>query len=312
MLRMRSSSTQGGAISASIILFTTFATGTCFGFENAQKNSLQAQILRQPAWVKERSWGLRKQEFPNIKAKDWKVKADHEPEIAWTHFFNGTTNGLVLELGAMDGKYKSVSRFFEHKVGWKSILIEGSSEARDIPKNRPNALSLHLAVCEKETTVHFVSNRATGGILEFMSPRFLQSFHSHLLKEKADRPVSGQRAADVLDWEKVRASPKVKVQACLPLQAVFDHFQIRHINFMVLDLEGGELSALKSLDFERIEFDVLCVETNRFRNKGDPYISQVVNYLTGKGYKVFRRTSGRNSWFVSSNWTQPALSGSMN
>jgi len=258
-----------------------------------------ALILRQPSWVQNKSWGLRRTtDFQKPPLTN--DAQDHEDEIAWKEFFSGTTNGLVLELGAMDGRSYSISKFFE-KVGWKAILIEASPDALRIPRNRPDALSLRLGICNKKSTIHFVfvRGRGIGGILEFMSLQFLKAFHPELLKNGSVSQGNSDSAEDILDWNKVRASPKVTQRTCLPLQAAFDRFQIDHINFMVLDLEGGELAALKSLDFERIQFDVLCVETNRFQNESDPYIDQVVNFMTGKGYKVYMRISGRNSWFVS-------------
>jgi len=266
-----------------------------------------ALILQQPSWVQNKSWGLRR--TTDFQKPPLTTDAqDHEDEIAWKEFFNGTTNGLALELGAIDGRTYSISKFFEEEAGWKAILIEASPDALRIPRNRPDALSLHLAICNKKSIVHFVRRGAVGGILEFMTVQFLKFFYPELLKSGSVSQGNSDSAVDILDWNKVRASPQVTEQTCLPLKAAFDRFQIDHINFMVLDLEGGELEALKSLDFERIQFDVICVETNPFQTgtEMDPYIDQVVNFMTRKGYKVYMRTSGRNSWFVSPAYYDPS------
>jgi len=107
--------------------------------------------------------------------------ADQEVEIAWKNFLIGTTNGLMLELGAKNGKSYSASAPFEEEAGWEAILIEASSPAADIPINRPNALSFQLAVCQKEAIAHFVNAGDMRGILEFMTPQFVMKFHSHLV-----------------------------------------------------------------------------------------------------------------------------------
>jgi len=282
-----------GLFSIPLIHLNIFSSET----QQHSSNLIESQILNQPWWLKTRSWGISKRNFPGIKSKDLEGSAwDNEERIAWTNFFNGTTNGLMIELGAVDGKSYSVSKFFEEKARWKVILIEGSGQALDIPHNRPSALSLQLAICQEESIVHFIHGREVGGILEFMTPVFLKRFHKDLLVPGWWKVDSGH---ELLDWQKVKEAEHVIETPCVPLQGVFDHFGISHINFMVLDLEGGELAALMSLDFDRIQFDVICVETNRFENESDPYINQTVDFLLGKGYNLFQRTNGRNSWFVS-------------
>lgn len=47
---------------------------------------------------------------------------------------------------------------------------------------------------------------------------------------------------------------------CLPLAAILASLHVAHINFFVLDVEGAEISVLESVDWERVSFDVLCVE----------------------------------------------------
>jgi len=290
-------------------------TGKWRGIGNHTKsissNPIDAQILHLPNWVGERSWGLSADaagaHFPNgISGPSQKTlkgsSVDLEVEIAWTNFFNGTTNGLILELGAMDGKVFSASEFFEKEAGWKAILVEASSQALEIPQNRHNALSLQLAVCQRRSTIHFVNAEDVGGVLEFMTPQFLRELHPKLLKTDQGQ---GTSVMEMLDWNKVAEADYVVKLPCFPLQSVLDRFQFQHVNFLVLDLEGGELAALQSLDFGRVHFDVLCIETNRFKNGSDPYIEQVVSFVTGKGYKLFHRTKGRNSWFVSPRWKKP-------
>jgi len=280
---------------------------------DVQLARVEDHVINLPSWVGEKSWGLRPDpgnpwngipDRKNLKESSF----DQEVEMAWTNFFNGTTNGLVLELGALDGNVLSVSKFFERRAGWKAILIEASPQALDLPKNRPNALSLQLAVCQWRSTIHFVNAEDAGGVLELMSPDFLMGFHGYLLKDEVVNRGEVTSLEEMVDWGKVATARAVAKLPCFPLQAVFDAFAVfglNHVNLGILDLGGGELAALKSLDFEQISFDVLCVETNRLQDEADPYIDQVVAFMTGKGYKVFQRISGRNSWFVSPDWKNP-------
>lgn len=68
---------------------------------------------------------------------------------------------------------------------------------------------------------------------------------------------------------------------CLPLYDVLGPLGIQHINFYVLDVEGGELAVLKSLDFSLLSFDVIVVEADGTNVTKDEAVRQL---LTGAGY----------------------------
>lgn len=56
------------------------------------------------------------------------------------------------------------------------------------------------------------------------------------------------------------------------------------------------MSVLKSINFDEIKFDVLCIETERaFRPDG--YAEEVRAFVEKKGY-LFVADLKRNSWFV--------------
>ena len=87
---------------------------------------------------------------------------------------------------------------------------------------------------------------------------------------------------------------------CLSLLDLLSPFNITRINFFSLDIEGGELSILKTIDFEWITFDVILVETARLSdsaNEKKEYMGQVKDLLISKGY-IYWDQRGRNSWFT--------------
>jgi hypothetical protein len=54
-------------------------------------------------------------------------------------FFSNKRNGTYIEMGALDGKLYSNSKYFEDHLGWKGILIEPHPEKfKDLEINRPN------------------------------------------------------------------------------------------------------------------------------------------------------------------------------
>lgn len=61
------------------------------------------------------------------------------------------------------------------------------------------------------------------------------------------------------------------------------------------------MSILKTINWNHIKFDVLCIETDiNLRPKG--YEDEIITFLEPKGYiKHIRR--GRNTWFVRKGYT---------
>jgi hypothetical protein len=108
--------------------------------------------------------------------------------------------------------------------------------------NRPHDICVHSAVCAMPGKVHYVLPKldSVGGIWELMAPPFLKTWHPEL----ADSP---------------KGLPEV---TCLPLSSILGQLGARHINFCSLDVEGGELSVLQTLDFGRVTFDVIVVEAD--------------------------------------------------
>ena len=85
---------------------------------------------------------------------------------------------------------------------------------------------------------------------------------------------------------------------CLPLGRLLDLAQIHHFDFFSLDVEGGELEVLKSLDFRTFHADVICVEAATIVNIAgfEEKNSAVTALLVANGY-TFDGAVGRNNWY---------------
>ena len=77
---------------------------------------------------------------------------------------------------------------------------------------------------------------------------------------------------------------------------VLDKAKVSHVNFFVLDVEGGELEVLHSINWHRTSFDVLCIETDTEHRK-EGYAHHVSHYLSQRGYSHVY-DDRRNSWYV--------------
>lgn len=193
---------------------------------------------------------------------------------AWQHYFYNTLGGTYLEMGGLNGITYSNTRWLHRAAAWRGLLIEGSpSQYRQLVRNRPFDLRVNAAVCAKRQAVHYVEGGAVGGIVEFMSESFKASWHKGL---------------DLAKTQQI---------TCLPLAEILGHFGIAHIDFFSLDVEGGELGVLQSLDLSRVTFNVLVVESTKAEDR-----DAIRALLEAHGY-AFQGAQAHNNWYVRKGWT---------
>ena len=104
-----------------------------------------------------------------------------EDMFAVFHFFGSQKSGTFIELGALDGVTSSNTYLFETCLNWTGVLIEPSKENFELlKKNRPNQKLLNTVICDDVRTVEFIESSAVGGIVEYMTPSFIEEWHSFL------------------------------------------------------------------------------------------------------------------------------------
>ena len=112
-----------------------------------------------------------------------KLKRGTDGEVvdAMEHYFWGMRDGMAIELGALDGRARSMTYAYEKDLSWRRILIEGNPGFKDSMKDEsPLSFSVNAAICSTHSTVHFVGNNNVGGIIEFMQDHFLKSWHKDI------------------------------------------------------------------------------------------------------------------------------------
>jgi hypothetical protein len=107
------------------------------------------------------------------------------------------------------------------------------------------------------------------GIAEFMHPEHMAKFHTKLIDTQ-------------LTWEQQLG--RLPVVRCLPLGVILGALDGFHINFFVLDVEGAEMSILKSLDWTRFSFDVLAIERQHSSEANDA----IQSFLSDRGYDMWK------------------------
>lgn len=185
--------------------------------------------------------------------------------------FKNKKNGVFVDIGAHDGVSYSNSYFFEKDLDWTGICVEPHPERfKDLIKVRSKkTICLPVAVADFEGKSKFL--QVTGypemlsGLLDYYDSRHL---------DRVDQEISG------------RGGNKITIDVqVLKLKDILEQNKITHVDFMSVDTEGSELEVLKSIDFSKVEIDVIAIENNFGENK-------IKNFLTTKNYKLIRKLGG--------------------
>lgn len=203
--------------------------------------------------------------------------AEDEALLGW---FNGLCGGTYIEMGGLDGVRYSNSYVFNKAFDWKGLMVEiGPSNFKKLLNNRPNELALvNAGVCEKKRTLHYVEREAVGGIWEFFAPGFKAKWWP--------------------DLDDVKILNETTIE-CSPLQEIIDEHigNLVYFDFLSLDIEGGELEAIQSIDFQRVGFGIILVESDEWDQLKNMALR---TFLESQGY-LFIMDRRRSYWFVNKN-----------
>ena len=153
--------------------------------------------------------------------------------------FEGQTQGRFVEVGCIDGRRFSNTLALE-ELGWDGLCIEAHPDYMDLLRaNRPGSAVVHCAVGDRDQSqVTFYANRR--GSLSTLKPEMEQHFREHYAPY-----FSGFEPCTV---------------PLRTLSSLLDEHGIRDIDVLSLDIEGGELDALRGIDFSRHRPRLLVVE----------------------------------------------------
>ena len=156
-------------------------------------------------------------------------------------------------MGAYDGVFASNSLFFERELGWTGICLEPHPIAFEkLQKNR-SCTCVHGCVGLVSGEEMFVMAGCNSSTLSLMDPR-----HSRGIDAPFREMVTVKRYT---------------------FNDLMRQHGVDHIDYFSLDIEGGELEVLQSIDFDTIRIDVISVESNYpdLRKK-------MLTFMAAKGY----------------------------
>ena len=161
------------------------------------------------------------------------------------------TGGFFVELGGNDGYKQSNTFYLESMKQWKGILIEAIPELYvKCVNNRPFSNVFNYAIVSESYSQKTVTMRYSG----------LMSFVSGAMKNKDADDDFLQRG---LACQNIKKSYDIEVPA-RTLNSIFIETNVKHIDFLSVDVEGYEANVLRGIDFSMFKPEFILVEA-RFR-----------------------------------------------
>lgn len=189
--------------------------------------------------------------------------------------FKSKRNGVFVEIGAHDGISFSNSYFFEKNLGWTGICIEPNPKIFNILLANRNCICERICISDSNSKKPFLlcdgyMLEMYSGLLEDYDPRHLERINTEMQIFGGDKQVI---------WVD-----------CCTLQNLFEKNMITHVDFLSIDIEGGEKAAIQSIDFSAVTIDVIAIENN-FNE------TELKKYLETKGY-VLKVHIGKDDIYI--------------
>lgn len=183
-------------------------------------------------------------------------------------FFEGKKNGFYVEVGAYHPKrYSNTYHFYIR--GWRGISIDATpGSMKAFRRTRPEDINIEAAVSDQDQRLDF-----------------------HLFNEPALNTFDVKLAAERDGCRSYRLLRKVPVRTT-PLKALLDQHlpSGKQIDFMSIDVEGLDLAALRSNDWEKYRPTVILVEDAAAKTWELIGQSSITHYLRGWDYEPFAST----------------------
>ena len=176
---------------------------------------------------------------------------------AWVcELFNFKRNGFFVDIGAYDGVKFSNSYTLEQQFGWKGICVEANAQTfKELCKVR-SSQNINTAVTDRNGMCVFIEDDMYGRIV----------FDNEIIK--ISKPCPSKTIGTILSECNAPAI----------------------IDYLSLDIEGGEFIALSVFPFDKYKIRALTVEHN-FYNSGPGNKNKIYDILTEAGYTRVKEVS---------------------
>lgn len=176
-------------------------------------------------------------------------------------------DGTYLEIGACDGILYSNTKTLEDFFNFKGILIEPQEKLFNNIKNNRSIEKNEIYNCavtnDESSTISFIGDNAEAGVVNNINTN-LNRFQW---------------------WSEYKVQNK-------KMKDILHNSQFTYIDFMIIDVEGSELSLLKSIDFT---FPIFCIIIEA--HSGEQEKNKIFGeFLKNNGFTFKERQRGNEIW----------------
>ena len=170
-------------------------------------------------------------------------------DIFIRRFFKNEKKGFYVDIGCYH-PIKGSLTYYLFKEGWKGLNVDLSKISVDLFKTaRPNDHNINAAVTDFNGETFYYENGAIN-----------------------------QQNSLTLDSDK----KKIKIQA-YKLETLLNNLSISNIDYLNIDVEGGDFKVISSLDFSKYKPKLISIEQNIY-NSEKIIKSNCHEFLTKKNY----------------------------
>ncbi len=200
-----------------------------------------------------------------------------EDYFLFRNFFNVPRNdGIYIELGGQNGVENSNTLFFELYLNYKGMIIEPTpNQFQQLIQNRSKNYCENYAIDINKDTKSFIGHNGCSGLVDTMNKEHKERWHSNEFEYKVET---------------------------IPIKDLIKKNNIKYIDFFSIDVEGGELNVLKSMDWS-IPVYIICIELDNQNIIKDNKCRELLN---NNNFKFFIRLNN-NDFYINENYFRKNL-----
>jgi len=186
-------------------------------------------------------------------------------DILINRFFRKKNDGFYVDIGCYHPTKGSLT-YYLYKKGWRGLNVDLSKVSIDLFKlARPKDYNIHAAVADFDGETHF--------------------FENGMINQQNTLENNGTNLK------------KIKIIA-FKLQTLLEKLNIKHIDFLNVDVEGSDYKVISSLDLNKIRPKMICIEENKYDIK-DIINDAIQSFMNSNDYFLFSRI-GVSSIYIDS------------
>ncbi|MBN9672110.1 FkbM family methyltransferase [Roseibium aggregatum] len=206
--------------------------------------------LMHDLWSVEKALGLHRDYF----SQSGQDRFLHE------EIFKGKYKGTFVDIGGYDGITGSNTLFFEQHLGWTGLLVEPASSPFETASRTRRCACRQCAVGRAPAEATFIE--VFDGYTQMSG--LAESYEQTMLETVRQNPAHRERRVPV----PVR-----------PIRDLLEEANIKRIDYLSLDIEGGEWAVLETFPFDTIRVEAWSIENNTDT-------PDIARFMAGKGYEV--------------------------